>query len=207
MADVAERRATYADMEALPPHVTGEILFAAFCTRGRTARQRGDAASALSALMTNAYQLGIGGSVGWTFIVEPALHLSEHVIVPDIAAWRNVNVTEPATQAHCSVAPDWACEITSPGTEQRDRALKRRIFATFGVGHLWFVDPRSRIVEAFELRDGAYSLLETFTGDVDVSAAPFGECSFDLDLLWPFDKPSQPSDRHPALHTESAYAH
>ncbi|MEL7544711.1 MAG: Uma2 family endonuclease [Pseudomonadota bacterium] len=190
---MATRQATYADIEALPPHVTGEILYGHLYTQARPARRHGGAASVLGMLLGNPFQLGRGGPGGWTFVVEPELHLGEHVLVPDIGGWRNASVTEPAEQAHFAVAPDWACEVLSPGTEQRDRGLKRKIFADYGVGHLWFVDPRPRIVEVFELRDSAYSLVDTFSGDVEVSAPPYSELSFDLNLLWPFDKPSNPA--------------
>ncbi|MEL6289600.1 MAG: Uma2 family endonuclease, partial [Pseudomonadota bacterium] len=153
------------------------------------ARRHAGAASVLGALLGNPFQLGIGGPGGWTFVDEPELHLDDHVLVPDISGWRNENVSEPPDQAHFKVAPDWACEVISPGTESRDRGVKREIHASNGVSYLWFVDPRPRLIEVYELRGGVYALLETFTGSAKVSAPPFTELTFDLDLLWPFDKP------------------
>ena len=54
--------------------------------------------------------------------------------------------------------------------------------------HIWYLDPRASQLEVFELRDGKWLLVGTFHDDAQVAAPPFAELTFDLSLLWPFDK-------------------
>jgi len=196
MSQVSKRPATYADIEALPPHVVGEILFGNLVTHPRPHRRHGGAASALGAISTNAYQFGIGGPGGWIFVVEPELHLGPHVAVPDIAGWRQEHMTESSEKAFFEVAPDWICEVLSPSTEKYDKGDKRRIYAHYEVQHLWHVDPRAKTLEVFRLQGRDWLLTHTFVDREDVSAPPFDAITFSLGLLWPFDSPSTetPSD-------------
>jgi len=55
--------------------------------------------------------------------------------------------------------PDLVVEVTSPGTRRTDRVEKFVEYAQAGVREYWIVDPDSRTVEAFVLREGAYELL------------------------------------------------
>lgn len=196
MSAHAKSPATYADIEALPPHVVGEILFGALVTHPRPHRRHGIAASALGAISTSAYQFGVGGPGGRIFVNEPELHLDPHVAVPDIAGWRLERMTEPQDQAYFSVAPDWVCEVISLSAEKYDKGDKRRIYAHYGVAHLWHLDPRAKTLEVFALADKNWLLTHTFVDTEDVSAPPFDAISFSLGLLWPLDPPtpSSPSD-------------
>ncbi len=196
MIDAAKRPATYADLEAVPPHLVAEILFGTLVTHPRPHRRHGGAASALGAIAANAYQFGVGGPGGWIFVVESELHLGPHVTVPDIAGWRRERMTEDPDQAYFEVPPDWICEVISPRTEKYDKGDKRRIYATYGVPHLWHLDPRARTLEVFRLQDKDWLLTHTFIDREDVRAPPFEAITFSLGLLWPFDPPSTetPSD-------------
>jgi Uma2 family endonuclease len=197
MPRLVERPATYADIEALPPHLVGEILFGTLVTHPRPHRRHGGAASALGAISTNAYQFGVGGPGGWFFIDEPELHLGPHVAVPDIAGWRRERMTEPPDKAFFEIAPDWICEVISPSTEKYDKGDKRRIYALYGVQHLWHLDPRAKTLEIFRLQDKNWLLTHTFVDREEVSAPPFDAITFSLGLLWPFDPPTEPSASEP----------
>lgn len=83
------------------------------------------------------------------------------------------------------LAPDWVCEVLSPGTRRIDLTDKRRIYATAGVEFLWFVDPLARTLEAFALRDGAWTLIAALKDDEEVRVAPFDAIAFPLSVLWP----------------------
>ena len=109
MAESATKPATYADIEALPPHLVGEILFGHLVTHPRPARRHGGASSALGVAIGAPYQFGNGGPGGWIFVDEPELHLGPHIAVPDIAGWRRERMTEPADRVWFEVAPDWVC--------------------------------------------------------------------------------------------------
>jgi Uma2 family endonuclease len=54
-------------------------------------------------------------------------------------------------------APDLVVEILSPSTRSRDLGIKLRRYEAAGVPHYWILDPRTRTLEARELRpDGFY---------------------------------------------------
>ncbi|WP_375457855.1 Uma2 family endonuclease [uncultured Enterovirga sp.] len=121
--------ATYADIEALPEHLVGEIIDGMLETYPRPRPRHGAAASALSYELTGPFQRGRGGPGGWVFIVEPELHLGHQVVVPDLAGWRRERLTELPDTAYLETAPDWVCEVLSPSTARVDRGAKRRIYA------------------------------------------------------------------------------
>ncbi len=55
--------------------------------------------------------------------------------------------------------PDLAMEVTSLSTRRTDRVEKFVEYMQAGVREYWIVDPDSRTVEVFVLREGAYELL------------------------------------------------
>ena len=124
------------------------------------------------------------------FFTEPELHLGPHAVVPDIAGWRRERLPCMPTTAFIETPPDWVCQFLSPSTENTDRGPKRRIYATYGVGHMWFVDPIARRLEAYVLRDGQWVLHETFDGEDEVRAPPFDAVTFPLATLRPLEPPA-----------------
>jgi Uma2 family endonuclease len=82
------------------------------------------------------------------------------------------------------VVPDWVCEILSPGTAKKDRALKLPLYRHYGVTHAWVVDPVVHTLEAFALREGAWVLIAMLQDDDPVSVAPFAAITFSLAELW-----------------------
>ncbi len=44
-------------------------------------------------------------------------------------------------------APDLVVEVLSPSTEDRDRVVKAKRYATFGVREMWLVDPEAKTIE------------------------------------------------------------
>ncbi len=187
MADSVHKAATYADLEAVPPHLVAELLFGSLVTHPRPSRRHGAATSALGVLAGGPYQFGAGGPGGWIFVDEPELHLGPHVVVPDIAGWRRARLSEPSDRRFFEVPPDWICEALSDSTERYDRIDKRRIYATYGVPHLWLLDPRVKVLEVFLRQDQDWLLTHTFIDDDPVCAPPFDAITFRLGLLWPFD--------------------
>ncbi len=87
--------------------------------------------------------------------------------------------------AFFTLVPDCVCEVLSPSTRMLDLGVKRGVYAREGVAHLWFVDLEARTLEAFELRDRQWVLLETLKEYDAVSLPPFDAISFSLGDLWP----------------------
>lgn len=198
MTSLSRKPATYADIEALPEHLVGEILFGSLVTHPRPHRRHGGATTSLIDEIVGPYQKGRGGPSGWIFVVEPELRLGPHITAPDIAGWRRERMIEAPEQAFFEIAPDWICEVPSDRTEKFDKGDKRRIYGTYGVQHLWHLDPRARTLEMFRLQEVNWLLTHTFVDTEDVCAPPFDAITFSLGLLWPFDPPSDPSASEPA---------
>ena len=182
-------RATYADIEALPSDLVGEIIDGALVTHPRPSPRHSAAAAALAGELAGPFQKGRQGPGGWIFFTEPELHLGEQVVVPDIAAWRRERMPSFPEANYLETAPDWICEVLSASTERRDRGKKRQIYGDYGVAHLWLLDPRFQILEAFASVESHWRLLGTWDSDETVSVAPFEAISFSLADLWPLDRP------------------
>jgi Uma2 family endonuclease len=174
----------YAELEALPAHVTGQIVNGVLYSHPRPATEHGIASTELSAELSNPFRRGRGGPGGWVFIVEEELHLGDDVLVPDISGWRVGRLPSKKDTSYTVVPPDWICEVASPSTRRLDRLEKLPIYARNGVSHCWYVDPIEKTLEVFILADGTYKLGPTFTDNAPVSAPPFESHTFDLGILW-----------------------
>lgn len=177
MAAVARRRATYADLEAVPAHLVAEILDGESVTHPRPLPRQGTAHASLMGGLVGAFQRGRGGPGGWIFITEPELHLGEHVIVPDIAAWRRKRMTALPETVGTTLPPDWICEVLSPSTASYDRTVIFRIYHEHRAAHLWHLDPVP---------------IANFAGFEEVRAPPFDAITIPLGDLWPFDAKPEP---------------
>ena len=179
------RRATYRDVIDAPAHMVAEVVGGTLYTQPRPAMPHALASSSLGGELSSPFQKGRGGPGGWWIIDEPELHLAEDIVVPDLAGWRRERMPEFPETAFVTLAPDWVCEVLSPSTRDLDRHGKRQVYGREGVGHLWFIDPAARDLEAFELRDSEWVLVATARNDDPVSIPPFEAITFPLDALWP----------------------
>jgi len=192
MGDPAEkltRRATYADLAAVPPHKVAEIIRGVLHTFPRPAPKHARASTALGGELFGPFDRGRGGPGGWRILDEPELHFGpaedEDVLVPDIAGWRVERLPRLPEEAYFRLAPDWVCEVLSPSTAATDRAEKMPIYAREGVRHAWLVDPLARTLEVFALgADGRWILAGVHRGDAAIRAEPFEALELELALLW-----------------------
>jgi Uma2 family endonuclease len=182
------RPATYADLEALPPHVVGEILYGVLHTHPRPAPRHARAASSLGVELGGPFDRGRGGPGGWIILDEPELHLGPHVVVPDLAGWRRERMPKLPETAYFDTGPDWVCEILSPATARVDRTDKLKIYAAYNVSHCWLIDPDARTLEVMQLTGANWLLAATFSEAETVTAPPFEAHTFALDVLWPADE-------------------
>ena len=193
MQETLTRRATYADLEEVPPHLVAEILVGRLVTHPRPTGRHSSVHFRLGNVLGAIFEIGLGGPGGWRFLTEPELHMGGDVAVPELAGWRNEHIPgppapDPLERVKIRLAPDWVCEILSPSTEKYDRNEKREIYASAGVKHLWLVDPRIELLEVFALSTGRWTLVHTFANDDAVRVVPFEAGAFRLGRIWPPDR-------------------
>jgi Uma2 family endonuclease len=186
------RRATYADLEAVPPNKVAELIRGTLHVMPRPAPRHAQAASVVGGELIGPFHRGRGGPGGWWILDEPELHFPDpdepgdiEAIVPDIAGWRRTRMPELPETAYFALAPDWICEVVSKSTEGVDRDEKMPIDAREGVAHAWLIDPIARTLEAYTLGPGRrWSKPEVHEGAARVRLPPFEAIEFDLSALW-----------------------
>ena len=184
MAEPAGRPATYEDLLRVPEHLVAEIINGRLVTHPRPAPRHLRASSRLGASLDGPFDSGKDGPGGWWILDEPEVHLGPHVLVPDLAGWRRERMPSLPESAWFELAPDWVCEVLSPGTASEDRAEKLPVCAAYGISHVWLIDPLLRTLEAFENREGRWLLLATLKDTDPLSLPPFDAITFDLSQLW-----------------------
>jgi Uma2 family endonuclease len=94
------------------------------------------------------------------------------------------NITQPdvfwlAPDSNCEAegsrrlrgAPDLIAEVLSPSTARYDRREKFHLYQKYGVREYWLVDPRDRLIEVWQQKDGAFVRLDVYgVGETFTSA-------------------------------------
>ncbi|MGC4116343.1 MAG: Uma2 family endonuclease [Myxococcales bacterium] len=85
----------------------------------------------------------------------------------------------------CLGPPDLAVEVLSPSNAGADRTRKLKLYAAFGVPHVWIIDTEEQTFECLDLDRGAYRIVASW--NADETAAPPGFEGFEVPLksLWP----------------------
>ena len=109
----------------------------------------------------------IGNSLD-TFVTEN--NLGEVFIAPYDVVLSNTDVVQPdllfvskersyiVNEDNIRGAPDLVIEILSPSTAQRDRTLKRTLYALHGVPEYWQADTDAKIAMVLTLDNGEYKV-------------------------------------------------
>ena len=195
MGQLAEKltsRATYADLEAVPPPNRAELIEGTLYTFPRPAPKHARASVRLGGRIDGPFGLGEGGPGGWVILIEPELQFADstaprgiNAVAPDLAGWRRERMPKLPEEAFFTVAPDWICEVLSPSTDAYDRNTKMPLYAREGVRHAWIVDPIAQTLELFELGvAGRWILADVHQDDARIRAAPFDAIELDLSVLW-----------------------
>lgn len=178
----------YAQLEALPENMVGEIIDGELSVMGRPRRRHVQAGARLDRLLDRLLLGGGGGKrpSAWVILPEVELHLGSDVLVPDLSGWRAERLPsgEGDEPAWFTTVPDWVCEVLSPSTSTLDRMRKLPKYARAGVGFAWLVDPLGQSLEVFRAEHEHMLQLQTFEGGEKVRAKPFEELELDLSALW-----------------------
>lgn len=136
----ARREATYADLEALPQHVTGEIIEGVLYATPRPAMRHAKAESSIASDIGYILSRPPGGPHGpgrWQILMEPELHFGKDVVVPDIAGWRRERMPVVPDLAAVSLAPTGPERSSRPaagGMTAFARRASMRGWASLGIG-------------------------------------------------------------------------
>lgn len=186
VTEPAKRRATRADLEALPHGTAGELIAGVLYTFPRPRPRHQRAGTVMSARLVGPFDDGKDGPGGWWILSEPGIELPEldvEEIAPDIAGWHRERMPE-LPEGAITLAPDWACEILSPSTRSHDQRIKRPLYARAGVRWLWFVDVDARTLTASRLEGGRWLELGVWGDDDVIRAEPFDAIELRLGDLW-----------------------
>lgn len=95
-------------------------------------------------------------SLGTVWIAPLDVHLpGGDIVEPDLLFVSKAN--ESIIQDWIRGAPDLLIEIVSPSNPERDRIVKRDLYARNGVGEYWIVDTEARAIEVLRLSGGTYA--------------------------------------------------
>jgi len=164
--------------------MVAEVLDGELRVQPRPALPHVAAATTLGEELGPPFKRGRGGPGGWILLHEPELHLQSDIVVPDLAGWRRERLPMVPVKPYLTLAPDWVCEVVSPGTAKTDRADKLPIYARESVRHAWLLDPLQRTLEVLRLDGGRWILLDVFKDDASVFAEPFETFRLELSVLW-----------------------
>ena len=186
------RRATYADLEAVPATKVAELIGGVLHVMPRPASRHARASSALGFELGGPFDRGRGGPGGWWILDQPELHFPDptspgevDALVPDLAGWRRDRLPVLPDVAAFTLAPDWICEVLSKSTEEHDREEKMPVYAREGVKHAWLIDPVAKTLEVYTLSaQGRCGEPAVSSGVEVVRAAPFDAIGLDLSALW-----------------------
>ena len=134
----------------MPENLVGEIIYGQLHTHPRPLRLSIFwQLSSIGAEIGFIFQQDKKGDDGWWILDGPELHITEHVLVPDLAGWRKQRMPNLPETAWFEVVPDWVCEILSPSTARIDQTEKRLIYAEMGVAFCWLIDPVLQTLEVY----------------------------------------------------------
>ncbi len=182
----AESLSLYDRLEALPEGLTGEILNGQLHTQPRPAvRMLGPnlCFRSRSAGHSTAEEGAPAAGGSWLSQRSISCAIPRSVFRTWPGGGESACQSIPRDQRFETV-PDWVCEVLSPSTESKDRRVKMPIYARYGVGFVWLVDPLSQMLEAYVLEEGDWKLLGTCGGEERVAVPPFEAVPIDLGGLW-----------------------
>lgn len=105
--------------------------------------------------------------IGEIRIAPYDVHFSkENILQPDILFVTNENIHKIKTRGLFG-APDLIIEILSPSTSHLDFGEKKLIYEKYGVSEYFIVDPRTKSVDSYFLKDREYQELKRITGKIN----------------------------------------
>ncbi len=106
-------------------------------------------------------------NLGKVFIAPLDVYFSdENIFQPDIIFVKNENANKIKRKGLIG-APDLVIEILSPSTSQLDYEAKKLVYERFGVEEYFIVDPNTKSVDSFFLKEGKFYKQKDSTGRIE----------------------------------------
>jgi Uma2 family endonuclease len=103
------------------------------------------------------------GPGGWWIASEISVHYTAHQCpTHDLAGWRKERLPE-RPRGVVEIAPDWVCEIVSPGHERKDTLTLFLLLQRHQVPFYWLIWPEDRTLIAFQLDGQSYRVIASVT--------------------------------------------
>lgn len=85
-------------------------------------------------------------------------------VIPDLVFYTHERAREIISGERLIAAPELVIEILSRGRENvdRDRVVKRKLYAKYGVEEYWIVDAESRFIEVHRLQNDSLELVAIY---------------------------------------------
>ena len=184
MANPAKRPATYDDLLKVPDHLIAELIDGDLYASPRPASRHERVAGHLYRILGGAFEDDLDGAGGWWIVFEPELHLGGNALVPDVAGWRKERLPEFPDVTAWTIAPDWVCEVISPGSAKPDRMIKLPAYARAGVEYAWIAEPLTRTIDVYQRVEAQMDLIARHSGDLPQRIIPFDAIELPLERLW-----------------------
>ncbi len=124
------------------------------------------------------------GQGGWWIMTEISVQYNEHQCpCHDVAGWRKDRVPQKP-KGVMEIAPDWVCEIVSPGHEKKDTAYNFITLQRHKIPYYWIIWPEDVVLTAYKLIGNKYSVIKTIKGGGKVRIEPFAKIEFYLDYVF-----------------------
>jgi Uma2 family endonuclease len=159
MASATSRpRKTVSDFMALPQGTRAELIGGEIHVTPSPFRPHQEVVLALGSLLR---AWALAQRAGRVYVAPLDVHLpTGDIVEPDVLF---------VSEARSAILQDWIrgvpdllVEVLSTPDVQRDRVLKRELYARNGVPEYWIVDPEGRSIEVLRLQRGAYDLVRRF---------------------------------------------
>lgn len=184
--EAVRKLATYDDLLALPESERAEVISGGLVTLPSPRPRHSNVQGALRRFVGGPFHDddGLGGPGGWWIFTDVDVKLSAHDIVrPDLVGVRRERLPEPDILP-IAIVPDWICEVLSPSNEAHDRVTKKHLYAQYGVGWYWIVDPSVRVLEAFQLREGLWVNVGSYAETASARVPPFDALELPMSRLF-----------------------
>jgi Uma2 family endonuclease len=120
------------------------------------------------------------GPGGWWIATEVSVAYEPHECPShDLAGWRKERLPGMPSGV-MDLAPDWVCEIVSPGHERKDTLHLPLLLQRHKVPYYWLIWPEDRTLIAHSFEDGHYKVIATLKDETSARVPPFEAIELDL---------------------------